>query len=219
MQPPFAPIDARRKSSARRAVARRTPSPVAVNVRIQGRFVNARISEIALSRVARNQRPPSLIRKASAYARRRALKNERTFSYRCRSADSRLRRRFFLLLCALEGMESPNTAARLMTPAMQKSGRGLSCVKRRMRFSSQASRQNCSACATGSSTRVSIRRWSRRPSRTPSICRVTCRPRESRKLRRNRRGDRAAAGRDTSRLKRGRTWMSRHDGQTGIHRE
>ena len=63
------------ESSARRAVARRTPSPVAVNVRIQGRFVNARISEIALSRVARNQRPPSLIRKASAYARRRALKS------------------------------------------------------------------------------------------------------------------------------------------------
>jgi hypothetical protein len=161
---------------------------------------------------------PSLIRKASAYTRRRALKNERTFSYRRRSADSRLRRRLFLLWCALEGMESPNTAARLMTPAMQKSGRGLSCVKRRMRFFSQASRQNCSASATGSSTRVSIRRWPRRPSRTPPICPSPVAQERAGSSVATGGDDRAAAGRDASRLNRGRTWMSRHDGQTGTCR-
>jgi hypothetical protein len=127
---------------------------------------------------------PSLIRKASAYTRRRALKNERTFSYRCPSADSRLRRRLFLLWCALEGMESPTTAARLMTPAMQKSGRGLSCVKRRMRFFCRPPAKTVRPQPRDHQPR----RWARRPSRTPSICPVTCCPRESRKLRRNRRG-------------------------------
>ena len=101
------------KSSGRRAVARRTPSPVAVNVRIQGRFVNARISEIALESGCPKPATP-LADQESVCIRASTRAEERTFSYRCRSANSRLRRRFFLLLCALEGMESPNTAARLM---------------------------------------------------------------------------------------------------------